>query len=117
MIENFLEYNYTNNDLTLLKLYTILAASFKKPLASEVALTYHMLKVDKLLNEPNQSLILPSEEVNADDAADKESSLQTQTAVTQPAEELVVTTDTTQSPNASELTEEQGTSLRPLKPK
>ncbi|GJS86644.1 hypothetical protein Tco_0769280 [Tanacetum coccineum] len=70
MIEKLLGENYITNDLTLLKPCTILAASFKKPLASEVALTSHMLKVAKLLYEPDQSLIFPSEEVNTNDAAD-----------------------------------------------
>ncbi|GKF39713.1 hypothetical protein Tco_0119774, partial [Tanacetum coccineum] len=102
MIENLLGEDYTNNDLTFLKPYTISVASFKKPLAFEVALTSHMLKVAKLLNEPYQTLILSSREVNADDAADNpcpgpmESSLLTQVADTQPAEEPVSIADTTQ---------------------
>ncbi|GJR50032.1 hypothetical protein Tco_1400553 [Tanacetum coccineum] len=45
--------------------------SFQKPLAYEVPLTSHMLKVAKLSEEPEQSLIPPSGEVNADDTADK----------------------------------------------
>ncbi|GJS90170.1 hypothetical protein Tco_0772806 [Tanacetum coccineum] len=60
-----------SDHLTLLKPYTISAASFKKPLAFEVALTSHMLKAAKVLNVPEKSLILPSEEVNADDTTDK----------------------------------------------
>ncbi|GKC63564.1 retrovirus-related pol polyprotein from transposon TNT 1-94, partial [Tanacetum coccineum] len=39
-----------------------IAASFQTPSASEVSLTSHMLKVAKLLKEPDESLILPSEE-------------------------------------------------------
>ncbi|GJW60282.1 hypothetical protein Tco_0109617 [Tanacetum coccineum] len=41
------------------------------PSASEVSLTSYMLKVDKLSKEPNESLILPYEEVNAEATADK----------------------------------------------
>ncbi|GJZ94482.1 hypothetical protein Tco_0666685 [Tanacetum coccineum] len=52
-------------------LQDITAASFQKPLASEVPLTSHMLKVAKLSEEPEQSLIPPFGEVNADDTADK----------------------------------------------
>nr|GEZ20605.1 hypothetical protein [Tanacetum cinerariifolium] len=71
MFEKLLGENYINDDLTLLKPYTILAASLKKPMASEVALTSHMLKVAKLLNELEKTLILSSVEVNVDDTADK----------------------------------------------
>ncbi|GJW64167.1 retrovirus-related pol polyprotein from transposon TNT 1-94 [Tanacetum coccineum] len=63
LIEKLLGENYNNDDLTLLKPYTISTASFKKPLAYKVALTSHMLKVAKFLNESKQSLILPSEEI------------------------------------------------------
>ncbi|GJU06131.1 hypothetical protein Tco_1122561 [Tanacetum coccineum] len=62
---------YIGNDLTLVKSHTITAASFQKPLASEIALTSHMLKIAKLFQEPEQSLIPPSGEVNADDTANK----------------------------------------------
>ncbi|GJS59943.1 retrovirus-related pol polyprotein from transposon TNT 1-94, partial [Tanacetum coccineum] len=44
---------------------------YTTPSASEVSLTSHMLKVAKLSNEPDESLILPSEEVNAEATADK----------------------------------------------
>ncbi|GKB26653.1 retrovirus-related pol polyprotein from transposon TNT 1-94 [Tanacetum coccineum] len=50
---------------------TISTASFKKPLAFEVALTSHMLKVAKLFQESEQYLILSFEKVNIDDGADK----------------------------------------------
>nr|GEV55297.1 retrovirus-related Pol polyprotein from transposon TNT 1-94 [Tanacetum cinerariifolium] len=63
--------NYVSNDLTLVKPHTITGASFQTPLASEVPLTSHMLKVAKIFEEPEQSLILPSREVNADDTSDK----------------------------------------------
>ncbi|GJY77097.1 hypothetical protein Tco_0482213 [Tanacetum coccineum] len=43
----------------------------EKPLAYQVALTSHMLKVAKLFQEPKQSLILSSKKVNANDGADK----------------------------------------------
>ncbi|GKE45353.1 hypothetical protein Tco_1472637 [Tanacetum coccineum] len=63
----------------LLKLHTIIVA-----LASEVALTSHMLKVAKLFQEPEQSLIPPSREVNTDDTADKSLSRVFVQPVTQP---------------------------------
>nr|GEU46900.1 hypothetical protein [Tanacetum cinerariifolium] len=52
--------DYVSNDLTLVKPHTITAASFPKPLASNVPLTLHMLKVAKLSKDPKQSLIPPS---------------------------------------------------------
>nr|GEV95989.1 hypothetical protein [Tanacetum cinerariifolium] len=60
-----------SNDLTLVKPHTITTASFKKPLASKVPLTSHMLKVAKLFEEPEQSLLPPSRKVNADDTSNK----------------------------------------------
>nr|GEX18014.1 retrovirus-related Pol polyprotein from transposon TNT 1-94 [Tanacetum cinerariifolium] len=63
--------DYVSNDLTLVKPYTITTASFQKPLASEVPLTSHMLKVAKLSEEPKQALLPPFREVNADDTTDK----------------------------------------------
>nr|GEY26894.1 retrovirus-related Pol polyprotein from transposon TNT 1-94 [Tanacetum cinerariifolium] len=63
--------NYVSNDLTLVKPHTITVVSFQTPLASEVPLTLHMLKVAKIFEEPKLSLIPPSREVNADDTADK----------------------------------------------
>ncbi|GJY41557.1 retrovirus-related pol polyprotein from transposon TNT 1-94 [Tanacetum coccineum] len=44
---------------------------FQKPLASEVPLTLHMLKVAKLSEEPEQSSLPPSGKVNTDDTVDK----------------------------------------------
>ncbi|GJT03946.1 hypothetical protein Tco_0838408 [Tanacetum coccineum] len=84
IFEKLLGENYISNDLTLVKPHTITAASFQKPLASEVALTSHMLKVAKLFQEPEQSLIPPSGEVNADDTADKSLSRASVQPVTQP---------------------------------
>ncbi|GJS79118.1 hypothetical protein Tco_0728999 [Tanacetum coccineum] len=112
MFEKLLGENYTNDDLAHLKPYTISAASFKKPLASEVALTSHMLKVATVLNEPEKSLILPSEEVNADDTDDKEPSPLLQVADTQHAEVTVATADATQSLVAFESAEEQRNQLK-----
>nr|GEV74791.1 pumilio homolog 1-like [Tanacetum cinerariifolium] len=60
-----------SNDLTLVKPHTIHPLLFKKTLASEVPLTSHMLKVAKLSKEPEQSLLPPSGEMNANDTADK----------------------------------------------
>nr|GEW43315.1 hypothetical protein [Tanacetum cinerariifolium]GEW45244.1 hypothetical protein [Tanacetum cinerariifolium] len=72
------------NDLTLVKPHTITAVSFQKPLASEVALTSDMLKVAKLFKEPEQSLIPPSWEVNADETANKSLSMTFVQPITQP---------------------------------
>ncbi|GJS86038.1 hypothetical protein Tco_0752579 [Tanacetum coccineum] len=44
------------------------------PSASEVSLTSHMLKVAKLSKKPEEYLILPSEEVNVEESADKSQS-------------------------------------------
>ncbi|GJV13077.1 hypothetical protein Tco_1354618 [Tanacetum coccineum] len=84
IFEKLLGGNYISNDLTLVKPHTITTASFQKPLASEVPLTSHMLKVAKLSEEPEQSLIPPSGEVNADDTADKSLSRASVQPVTQP---------------------------------
>nr|GEU59408.1 hypothetical protein [Tanacetum cinerariifolium] len=105
----------SRNDLTLVKPHTITTTSFQKPLASEVPLTSHMLKVAKLSKEPEQSLIPPSGEVNANDTADKSLSrasvvilLKKQVTETRHAEVTVATADATKSLVAFELTEEQG---------
>ncbi|GKC57975.1 hypothetical protein Tco_1085573 [Tanacetum coccineum] len=71
MFENLLGKDYASNDLTIVKPHTITTASFQKPLASEVSLTSHTLKVAKFSKEPEQSLLPPFGEVNADDTADK----------------------------------------------
>ncbi|GJZ14696.1 retrovirus-related pol polyprotein from transposon TNT 1-94 [Tanacetum coccineum] len=71
IFEKLLGKDYVSNDLTLVKPHTITVASFQKPLTSEVPLTSHMLKVAKLSEEPEQSLLPPFGEVNADDIADK----------------------------------------------
>ncbi|GJZ74074.1 hypothetical protein Tco_0638220 [Tanacetum coccineum] len=89
VFEKLLGKDYVSNDLTLVKPHTITAASFQKPLASEVPLTSHMLKVAKLSEEPEQSLLPPSGEVNADDTADKSLSR----ASVQPVTQSKATTD------------------------
>nr|GEU55429.1 retrovirus-related Pol polyprotein from transposon TNT 1-94 [Tanacetum cinerariifolium] len=71
VFEKFLGKDYVRNDLTLVKPHTIKAASFQKSLKFEVPLTSHMLKVAKLSEEPEQSLLPPFGEVNADDTTDK----------------------------------------------
>ncbi|GJY68433.1 hypothetical protein Tco_0471415 [Tanacetum coccineum] len=84
IFEQLLGESYITNDLTLVKPHTITTTSFQKPLASEVPLTSHMLKVDNLSKEPEQSLIPSSGEVNADDNADKSLSGTSVQPVTQP---------------------------------
>ncbi|GJT40439.1 hypothetical protein Tco_0940304 [Tanacetum coccineum] len=86
------------------------AASFKTLLASEVALTFHMMKVAKLLLEPEETFILPFRGVNADDIDDKSLS---ETAVQPHAEELVATTKATKSVDASVLAGELGNQPQP----
>ncbi|GKD58171.1 hypothetical protein Tco_1295680, partial [Tanacetum coccineum] len=70
MIEHLLGEDYKNDELTSFRPHNISAASFKKPLASKVALTSHMLKVSKLLPNTEETLILSSERVNVDDTVD-----------------------------------------------
>ncbi|GJS40084.1 hypothetical protein Tco_0565127 [Tanacetum coccineum] len=70
VLEQLLGENYNDEFFTVLKPHHILAASFQTPSASEVSLTSHMLKVAKLSKEPNESLILPFEEVNAEMTVD-----------------------------------------------
>ncbi|GJW24432.1 retrovirus-related pol polyprotein from transposon TNT 1-94 [Tanacetum coccineum] len=89
------------------------SASFRKPLASEVALTSHMLKVAKLLPGPEETLILPFGGVNADDTANKESSPLKQVADTQHAEEPIATADITKGVDASESAEVLGNRPKP----
>ncbi|GJX87131.1 retrovirus-related pol polyprotein from transposon TNT 1-94 [Tanacetum coccineum] len=71
VLEQLLGENYNDESLTVLKPHHISAASFQTPSASEVSLTSHMLKVAKLSKEPDESLIFPSKEVNAEATADK----------------------------------------------
>ncbi|GJR64140.1 hypothetical protein Tco_0010205 [Tanacetum coccineum] len=74
VLEQLLGENYLDESLTILKPHHILAASFQTPSASEVSLTSHMLKVTKLSKELDESLILPSGEVNVEATADKSQS-------------------------------------------
>ncbi|GKA52398.1 hypothetical protein Tco_0745713 [Tanacetum coccineum] len=71
VFEQLLGDNYHDDSLTVLKPHHISATSFQTPSASEVSLTSHMLKVAKLSKKPEESLILPSMEVNAEESADK----------------------------------------------
>nr|GEZ90785.1 retrovirus-related Pol polyprotein from transposon TNT 1-94 [Tanacetum cinerariifolium] len=83
VFEKLLEDRYISNDLTLVKPHTITNASFQKTIASKVSLTSHMIKVAKHYQEPEQSLIPPSGEVNADDTTDKSLSRASKQPVTQ----------------------------------
>nr|GEV62478.1 reverse transcriptase domain-containing protein [Tanacetum cinerariifolium] len=71
IIKHLLWSAYKNEKLKTLKPYLISATSFKTPSASELPLTSHMLKVAKLSPMPQETLILPSQEVNIDNIADK----------------------------------------------
>nr|GEX41208.1 retrovirus-related Pol polyprotein from transposon TNT 1-94 [Tanacetum cinerariifolium] len=91
VLEQLLGDNYHDASLTVLEPYQILATSFQTPSASKVSLTSHMLKVAKLLKDPEESLILPSEGVNAEESADKSISTSSPpTTHLQHAEEFVV---------------------------
>ncbi|GJX81392.1 hypothetical protein Tco_0330873 [Tanacetum coccineum] len=84
VLEQLLGENYNDESLTVLKPHHILAASFQTLSASEVSLTSQMLKVAKLLKELDESLILPSEEVNAEATADKSKSRTNVQSLSQP---------------------------------
>ncbi|GJX65798.1 hypothetical protein Tco_0300141 [Tanacetum coccineum] len=101
VLEQLLGENYHDESLTVLKPHHISAVSFQTPSASEVNLTSHMLKVAKLSKEPDESLILPFEEVNAEATADKEMNPPSTNTHRQATEELVVTDVPTQSLEAS----------------
>ncbi|GJS03176.1 retrovirus-related pol polyprotein from transposon TNT 1-94 [Tanacetum coccineum] len=77
------------------------------PSAYEVSLTSHMLKVAKLSKEPDESLILPSEEVNAEATADKEMNPPSTTAHLWETEELVVAVVPIQNLEASVTAEKE----------
>ncbi|GJX65801.1 retrovirus-related pol polyprotein from transposon TNT 1-94 [Tanacetum coccineum] len=85
------------------------------PSASEVSLTSHILNVAKLSKEPEESLILPSKEVNAEEFADKsykEMNPSSTTTYLQATEELVVTAVPIQSLEASVTAEVQDNQLK-----
>ncbi|GJU40063.1 hypothetical protein Tco_1193020 [Tanacetum coccineum] len=129
VFEQLLGDNYHDDSLTVSKPYHISATSFQTSSASEVNLTSHMLKVAKLSKKPEESLILPSVEVNAEESADKSQSGTNVQPLSQPkaptakrprkkknpsstqpmhVEEFVDTADATKSLDASESIEEQG---------
>nr|GEU47873.1 retrovirus-related Pol polyprotein from transposon TNT 1-94 [Tanacetum cinerariifolium] len=79
----------------------------KTPSAPEVSLTSYMLQVAKLsTKEPEKTLILSSDDVNANNTVDKSLSKTETFAKTQHAEEPVATGDTTKCLYASESTME-----------
>ncbi|GJW62638.1 retrovirus-related pol polyprotein from transposon TNT 1-94 [Tanacetum coccineum] len=71
IIEHLLGDAYKNENLKTMKPYQITASSLKVSIASEVPLNSHMLKVAKISQQPEKTLILPSWGVNADSTADK----------------------------------------------
>ncbi|GJY89986.1 retrovirus-related pol polyprotein from transposon TNT 1-94 [Tanacetum coccineum] len=125
VLEQLLGENYHDESLIVLKLHHISATSFQTPSTSEVSLTSHMLKVSKLSKEPDESLILPSWEVNAEVTADKSQSETNVQPFSQPKaskkkkipsstqpKELVVTDVPTQSLEASVTVEVQDNQLK-----
>ncbi|GKE37324.1 hypothetical protein Tco_1460729, partial [Tanacetum coccineum] len=130
IMKHLIQDNYKNDKLLSLKPYHITAVTFKTTWNDGIALTSHMCKkVADLSPEPIQSLIPPSEEVNADDTADKSLSETSVQPVTQskaptakrprkkkipsstqpePAKDFVVTADATKGLDASESAEVQG---------
>ncbi|GJU30658.1 hypothetical protein Tco_1174247 [Tanacetum coccineum] len=112
VLEQLLGNNYHDESLTVLKPHHVSSTSFQTSSASEVSLTSHILKVAKLSKEPEESLILPSEEVNAEEFADKEMNPSSTTTYLQAIEELVVTAVPIQSLEASVTVEVQDNQLK-----
>ncbi|GKA26977.1 hypothetical protein Tco_0713145 [Tanacetum coccineum] len=102
---------YKNDKLKTFKPCKISITSFKTPSALEVPLTSHMLKVAKLSPVLEETLILPSGGVNADDTANKSPF---RIVVQLHAKEPVATTDATKIINAYESTEELGIHPKPV---
>nr|GEU37130.1 hypothetical protein [Tanacetum cinerariifolium] len=90
------------------------SSPLKTPSATEVNLTSHMLKVAKLSKKPKESLILPSEEVNAEESANKSQEINPSSTTThlQATEELMVTVVPLQSLEASVTVEVQENQLK-----
>ncbi|GJT69206.1 retrovirus-related pol polyprotein from transposon TNT 1-94 [Tanacetum coccineum] len=84
IIKHLMGDNYHNSELKPMKPHQITSSTFKAFSISEVPLTAYMRKVAKLLEIPRQSLILPTEEVNAEDAGDKSLSETTVNPVSKP---------------------------------
>ncbi|GJV86646.1 uncharacterized mitochondrial protein-like protein [Tanacetum coccineum] len=84
IIEHFLGNAYNNDKLKTFKPHHISATSFKTPSANEVALIPHMLKLANISIKPEQTLILPSKEVNDVNTTDKSLSGTTLRHVGQP---------------------------------
>nr|GEX70002.1 retrotransposon protein, putative, Ty3-gypsy subclass [Tanacetum cinerariifolium] len=84
IMKHLLQDNYKNDKLLSLKPFNITSITFKPKWKNETALTSHMCKVAGLSPEPIQPLIPPSDEVNADDTADKSLSGTSVSPVTQP---------------------------------
>nr|GEV38097.1 putative reverse transcriptase domain-containing protein [Tanacetum cinerariifolium] len=71
IMENLMDDAYKNENLKTTKLHQIIASFCKASTASEVPLTSHMLKVAKISQQPEKTLILPFRGVNADSTNDK----------------------------------------------
>ncbi|GKA81717.1 retrovirus-related pol polyprotein from transposon TNT 1-94 [Tanacetum coccineum] len=84
VMERLMKENYKNDKLLSLKPYKITFVTLRTPLENETPLTAHMCNVAEISPQPLQSLIPPSEEVNADDSADKSLSGISVQPVTQP---------------------------------
>ncbi|GJY30120.1 hypothetical protein Tco_0413615 [Tanacetum coccineum] len=106
IIEHLLRKDDKNDKLKTFKPHHILATSFKTPSANEVALIPHMLKVANISIKPEQTLILPSKEVNFGNTADKQSKSNKPVAESQHAKESVATADATKNIEASKSVEE-----------
>nr|GEY00214.1 retrovirus-related Pol polyprotein from transposon TNT 1-94 [Tanacetum cinerariifolium] len=102
VFEKLIKDKYIRNDLTRVKPHTITTASFQKPLALKVSLSSHMLKVAKLYQEPEQSLIPPSREVNVDDTSNKSFSRAFEQPITQPKAPIDLKTKKKKIPSSSQ---------------
>ncbi|GJR78823.1 hypothetical protein Tco_0149608 [Tanacetum coccineum] len=107
--------NYINDALTFVQPHTISAVSFQKPLASEVALTSHMLKDHcATITQPKAPTDLKPQKKRIPPSSKLKSLYKVrvilpkkQVAETQHAEETVATADVTQSLEASESAKDQ----------
>ncbi|GJS35680.1 retrovirus-related pol polyprotein from transposon TNT 1-94 [Tanacetum coccineum] len=109
ILKGDIELHFIPTDLQLADIFTkpLVEPSFTR-LVAELG----MLNIEKQLNfEPEESLILSFEEVNAEEFADKSQSISTSSPPTthlQQTKEFVVTADATKSLDASKLAEVQG---------
>nr|GEW00544.1 retrovirus-related Pol polyprotein from transposon TNT 1-94 [Tanacetum cinerariifolium] len=112
IMEHLLQNSYLNYQMVSLKLHYITAITLKPTLEGETALTFYMCSVSAHETEPTQSLIPSTEEVNAEESADKSLFGTSMKQTPKPraptaTEKLVVTANTTKGVEVSRLAETQ----------